>query len=128
MDLLRCSQATLEGMAEPAEPVDLSATAAMGDLAAMAQPARRESQQVPMAQPEATAAVEEQEELVESFQATTGTEATQAMAEPGDLVLRELTARPCFLMAAPAVSAELEGAVALVELQVVWEAWTGQMV
>ena len=83
MDLLRCSQATLEGMAEPAEPVDLSATAAMGDLAAMAQPVRRESQQVPMAQPEATAAVEEQEELVESFQATTAMVEQQAMAEMG---------------------------------------------
>ena len=51
-----------------------------------------------------------------------------AMAEPGDLVLRELMARPCLLMVAQAVSAAMEEPVAMEELQVVWEAWPGQMV
>jgi hypothetical protein len=60
--------------------------------------------------------------------ALSATEAMPATAEPGDLVLRELMARPWFLMAEPEVSAELEGAVALVEPQVVWEGWPGQMV
>jgi hypothetical protein len=48
-----------------------------------------------------------------------------AMAEPGDLVLRELMARPCLLMAEQGVSAAMEEPVALEELQVVWEAWPG---
>ena len=51
-----------------------------------------------------------------------------AMAEPGDLVLRELMARPCLLMAEQGVSAAMEEPVAMEELQVVWEAWPGQMV
>ena len=42
MDLLRCSQANPAGMAELAEPVAMSATAAMGDSAEMAQSGRRE--------------------------------------------------------------------------------------
>ena len=64
MVLLRCSQATPVEMAALAEPVALSATAAMGDSGAMAHPGRTESQ-VPMAQLAATAAAEEQEGLVE---------------------------------------------------------------
>ena len=51
-------------MAALAEPVALSATAAMGDSAAMEHPVRTESQ-VPMAQLAATAGAEEQEGLVE---------------------------------------------------------------
>jgi len=46
------------------EPAAISATAAMGDSAAMAHPGWLESQ-APMAQPAATAAEEEQEGLVE---------------------------------------------------------------
>jgi len=42
MDLLRCSQANLEAMAELEEPVDHSETEAMGDSAAMAQSGRPE--------------------------------------------------------------------------------------
>jgi len=42
MDLLRCFQANPAGMAELAEPVAMSATAAMGDSAEMAQSGRRE--------------------------------------------------------------------------------------
>ncbi len=49
----------------------------------------------------------------------------QAMAEPGDLVLRELMARPCLLMAEQGVSVAMEEPVAMEELQVVWEAWPG---
>jgi hypothetical protein len=60
--------------------------------------------------------------------ALSATEAMPATAEPGDLVLRELMERLYLLMAELEVSAELEGAEALVELQVVWEAWPGQMV
>ena len=60
--------------------------------------------------------------------ATTATVEQLAMAEPGDLVLRELMARPCLLMAEQGVSAAMEEPVALEELQVVWEAWLGQMV
>ena len=60
-------QANPVEMAALAEPVDLSATAAMGDSEAMEHPGRTESQ-VPMAQlaaTAATAAAEEQEGLVE---------------------------------------------------------------
>ncbi len=64
MDLLRCSQANLEAMAEPEATAEISATAAMGDSGAMEHPGRTESQ-VPMAQLAATAAAEEQEGLVE---------------------------------------------------------------
>ena len=53
-------------------------------------------------------------------------EAMPATAEPGELVQQELMERPWFLMAEPAESAELEGAEALVEPQVVWEGWPGQ--
>jgi hypothetical protein len=42
MVLLRCFQANPAGMAELAEPVAMSATAAMGDSAEMAQSGRRE--------------------------------------------------------------------------------------
>ena len=56
------------------------------------------------------------------------TAAQLATAEPGDLVLQELMERLCLLMAEPGVSAAMEEPVALEELQVVWEAWLGQMV
>ncbi len=56
------------------------------------------------------------------------TEAMPATAEPGGQELLELLERLYLLMAELEVSAELEGAEALVELQVVWEAWPGQMV
>ncbi len=57
--------------------------------------------------------------------ASTGMVEQLAMVEPGDLVLRELMARPCLLMAEQGVSAAMEEPVALEELQVVWEAWPG---
>ena len=88
MDLLPCSQATLEGMAEPAEPVDLSATAAMGDLAAMAQSARREAQvsireiQAQTAAAAEPAAMAAQVELVEQFQAMAVMVASRAKVAP----------------------------------------------
>jgi hypothetical protein len=75
-------------MAEPAEPVDLSATAAMGDLAAMAQSGRRESQvsiretqaqTAAAAEPAATVA---QVELVEQFQAMAVMVASRATVAP----------------------------------------------
>jgi hypothetical protein len=49
-----------------------------------------------------------------------------ATAEPGELVQQELQERLYLLMAEPAESAELEGAEALVDPQVVWEGWPGQ--
>jgi hypothetical protein len=59
--------------------------------------------------------------------AMSATEAMPAKAEPVALVQRELMERPYPVMAEPVVSAELEGEVASVEPQVVWEAWPGQM-
>ena len=50
-----------------------------------------------------------------------------ATAELGELVQQELMERPWFLMAEPGESAEQEGAEALVDPQVVWEGWPGQM-
>jgi hypothetical protein len=58
--------------------------------------------------------------------ALSATEATQVTAEPVELVQWELQERFYLLMAEPAESAELEGAEALVEPQVVWEGWPGQ--
>jgi hypothetical protein len=88
MDLLRCSQANLEAMAELAEPVDHSATAAMGDLAAMAQSGRPEQTvqhleiQAPMAQSAEPAVAAGQAEPVEQFQAMAVMVASRATAEP----------------------------------------------
>ena len=59
--------------------------------------------------------------------AMSATEAMPAKAEPVVLVQRELMERLYLVMAEPVVSAELEGEVASVEPQVVWEAWPGQM-
>jgi hypothetical protein len=55
------------------------------------------------------------------------TEAMPATAEPVELVQRELMERFYLVMAEPAAWAEQEGAEALVEPQVVWEGWPGQM-
>jgi hypothetical protein len=55
------------------------------------------------------------------------TEAMPATAEPVALVQRELQERLYLLMAEPAESVEQEGVEALVEPQVVWEGWPGQM-
>ncbi len=60
--------------------------------------------------------------------ALSATEVIPATADPVELVQRELMERLYLLMAEPAESAEQEGAEALVELQVVWEGWPGQMV
>ena len=64
MGLALQHQANPVEMAALAEPVALSATAAMGDSGAMVHLGWPESQ-APMAQPAATAAEEEQEGLVE---------------------------------------------------------------
>ncbi len=56
------------------------------------------------------------------------TEAMPATAEPVELVRRELQERFYLVMVELAESAEQEGAEALVEPQVVWEGWPGQMV
>ena len=55
------------------------------------------------------------------------TEAMQVTAEPEELVQRELMERLYLVMGEPAAWAEQEGAEALVEPQVVWEVWPGQM-
>ena len=55
------------------------------------------------------------------------TEAMQVTAEPEELVQRELQERVYLVMGEPAESAEQEGAEALVDPQVVWEGWPGQM-
>ena len=94
MDLLRCSQATLEAMAETVEPVDLSATAAMGDSAAMAQSGRLEQLgrhpeiQAPMAHSAEQAVAAGPAEPAEQFQAMAVMVASRATAE------LEVTAEP----------------------------------
>ncbi len=88
-------QANPVEMAALAEPADLSATAAMGDWAAMAQAGRREQLvrhpdiQAPMAQPAEQAVVAGQADPVEQFQASTATAVMQAMAELAVLVRTE---------------------------------------
>jgi hypothetical protein len=88
MDLLRCSQANLEAMAEPEATAEISATAATGDSEAMAQSGRPEQTvrhpeiQAPMAQSAEQAATEEPAEPVEQFQAMVVMEASRATAEP----------------------------------------------
>jgi hypothetical protein len=59
--------------------------------------------------------------------ALSATEAMPATAEPVALAQRELQERVYLVMGEPAESAEQEGAEALVEPQVVWEGWPGQM-
>ena len=85
-------QANPVEMAALAEPADLSATAAMGDWAAMAQAGRREQLvrhpeiQAPMAQSAEQAVAAGPADPVEQFQASTATAVMQAMAGMGDLV------------------------------------------
>ena len=59
--------------------------------------------------------------------ALSATEAMQAAAATVELVQRELMERFYLVMGEPAAWAEQEGAGVLVEPQVVWEGWPGQM-
>jgi len=87
MDLLRCSQANPAGMAELAEPVAMSATAAMGDSEEMAQSGRPEQTvqhpevQAPMAQSAEQAVAAGPADPVAQFQATVVMVASRATAE-----------------------------------------------